>query len=183
MSPASGAGGREDAYVSLGTNLGDRAEHLRSALRALARLPHSELAAVSPVYETAPVGPPPQGPYLNAVVRLRTALAPRALLDALLAIEAERGRVRSERRWEARTLDLDLLLHGARLLREPGLEVPHPRLAERAFVLEPLRHLAPDLVHPVLGESIAALAARAPGRGDVRPWSGDDEAFRAGLRL
>ena len=148
-----------DAYVSIGTNLGDRDAHLALALRRLAALPDTELVAASPVYETDPVGPPPQGPYLNAAVHLRTRLSPRALLDALLAIEQEAGRVRGVRD-AARTLDLDLLLYGDQVLDEPGLVVPHPRLAERPFVLEPLAALAPDRVHPTRGETIATLAAR-----------------------
>lgn len=148
-----------DAYVSIGTNLGDREAHLALALRRLAELPDTELAAVSPVFDTDPVGPPPQAPFLNAAARLRTRLAPRALLDALLAIEQEAGRVRGARN-AARSLDLDLLLYGDRVLDEPGLQVPHPRLAERPFVLEPLAALAPALVHPTLGEPIATLAAR-----------------------
>lgn len=148
-----------DAYVSIGTNLGDRDAHLALALRRLAALPDTELVAASPVYETDPVGPPPQGPYLNAAVHLRTRLSPRALLDALLAIEQEAGRVRGVRD-AARTLDLDLLLYGDQVLDEPDLVVPHPRLAERPFVLEPLAALAPDRVHPTRHETIATLAAR-----------------------
>jgi 2-amino-4-hydroxy-6-hydroxymethyldihydropteridine diphosphokinase len=155
----SGPAPAADAYVSIGTNLGDRDAHLALALRRLAALPETELVAVSPVFETDPVGPPPQDAFLNAAVRLRTRLAPRVLLGALLAIEREAGRVRSVRD-AARTLDLDLLLHGDQVLDEPGLTLPHPRLAERPFVLEPLAALAPSLVHPTLGEPIAALAAR-----------------------
>ncbi|MEB2344701.1 MAG: 2-amino-4-hydroxy-6-hydroxymethyldihydropteridine diphosphokinase [Deltaproteobacteria bacterium] len=158
----------EDAYVSIGTNLGDRDAHLALALRRLAELPETALTAVSPVFETDPVGPPPQGPFLNAVAKLRTELGPRALLDALLAIEREAGRVRSVPN-AARSLDLDLLLHGERVLDEPGLTLPHPRLAERPFVLEPLTALAPRLVHPTLGEPIAALAARVRDPRAVRP--------------
>jgi 2-amino-4-hydroxy-6-hydroxymethyldihydropteridine diphosphokinase len=157
-----------DAYVSIGTNLGDRDAHLALALRRLAELPEGELVAVSPVFETDPVGPPPQGPFLNAVAQLRTRLAPRPLLAALLAIEQEAGRVRGVRD-AARTLDLDLLLYGACVLDEPGLVVPHPRMAERPFVLEPLAALAPDLVHPTLGEPIARLAARVRDPAAVRP--------------
>jgi 2-amino-4-hydroxy-6-hydroxymethyldihydropteridine diphosphokinase len=157
----------EDAYVSIGTNLGDRDAHLALALRRLAELPETELVAVSPVFETDPVGPPPQGPFLNAAAKLRTALSPRALLAALLAIEQEAGRVRSVRN-AARSLDLDLLLHGDRVLDEPGLTLPHPRLAERPFVLEPLAALAPALVHPALGETIATLATRVRDPGAVR---------------
>lgn len=156
-----------DAFVSLGSNLGDRRAHLEQGLAALAALPRTGCVTVSPLYETDPVGPPPQGPYLNAVVRLRTSLEPRPLLDALLAIERAAGRERGER-WAARTLDLDLLLYGGRLIDEPGLRVPHPRLAERPFVLEPLRDLAPGLLHPELGESVEVLAARVRNPQAVR---------------
>jgi 2-amino-4-hydroxy-6-hydroxymethyldihydropteridine diphosphokinase len=149
-----------EAYVALGSNLGDREAHLRAAIAALAAHPEIRVEAVSTLYETAPVGPPPQGPYLNAVVRLRTRLAARALLARLLEIEAAAGRVRAGQRWSARSLDLDLLLYGELLLDEPGLCLPHPRLHERAFVLEPLCELAPQLVHPRLGTSIAELARR-----------------------
>lgn len=149
-----------EAYVALGSNLGDREAQLRAAIAALRADPEILVEAVSTVYETAPVGPPPQGPYLNAVVRLRTPLAPRALLARLLAIEVAAGRVRDGRRWSARSLDLDLLVYGELLLDEPGLCLPHPRLHERAFVLEPLCELAPRLVHPRLGASIAELARR-----------------------
>jgi 2-amino-4-hydroxy-6-hydroxymethyldihydropteridine diphosphokinase len=162
---------RVAAYVSLGTNLGDRATHLAFALRRLAALDATRVAGVSPVYETDPVGPPPQGPYLNAVVCLDTELGARDLLGALLAIERAAGRERSEERNAARTLDLDLLLHGDLVIDEPGLVVPHPRLAERPFVLEPLAALAPTLAHPVLGETIATLAARVRDPRAVRPCS------------
>lgn len=153
-----------DAYVSIGTNLGDREAHLALALRRLAALPETTLVAVSPVFETDPVGPPPQGPYLNAAAWLRTRLAPRALLEALLAIEREAGRVRTVRN-AARPLDLDLLLYGTQVLDEPGLTLPHPRMAGRSFVLEPLAALAPDLEHPTLGVRIAELAARRRAEG------------------
>lgn len=158
------------AYVSIGTNLGDRAAHLDFAVAAIGALPDTRVHALSPVFETDPVGPPPQGAYLNAVARVATRLAPRALLDALLAIEREGGRERGTRN-AARTLDLDVLLYGDRIVDEPGLVVPHPRLAERAFILEPLAALAPALVHPRLGESIASLAARVRDPSAVRIWS------------
>lgn len=169
-----------DAYVSIGTNLGDRAAHLVAALRGLAALPDTRLVAWSPVFETAPYGPPPQGPYLNAAAQVATSLAPRALLDALLAIERRAGRERGAPN-AARTLDLDLLLYGDRVVAEPGLAVPHPRLAERAFVLEPLAAIAPALVHPQLGETLANLAARVRNSALAWRWSGDDAAFRASL--
>jgi 2-amino-4-hydroxy-6-hydroxymethyldihydropteridine diphosphokinase len=149
-----------DAYVALGSNLGDREAQLLAAIAALRALPGVRVEAVSTLYETAPVGPPPQGPYLNAVVRLRTRLDPRALLARLLEIEVAAGRVRGGQRWSARTLDLDLLFYGSLTLDEPGLCVPHPRLHERAFVLEPLCELAPRLVHPLLGRTVEELAQR-----------------------
>jgi 2-amino-4-hydroxy-6-hydroxymethyldihydropteridine diphosphokinase len=154
-----------DAYVALGSNLGDREAHLTAATRALRAWPGVRITGVSRVYETAPVGPPPQGPYLNAVVRLHTRLEPRELLATLLEIEAAEGRQRQAGRNRARTLDLDLLFYGSLVLDEPGLHVPHPRLHERAFVLWPLRDVAPDLVHPRLGKTVEELArsVRDPG--------------------
>jgi 2-amino-4-hydroxy-6-hydroxymethyldihydropteridine diphosphokinase len=148
------------AYVGLGSNLGDREGHLGAALDALRTLDGVGGLERSSLYETEPVGPGAQRRYLNAVVRLRTRLAPRALLDALLAIERAQGRRRSGVRNEARTLDLDLLLYGDQQIDEPGLVVPHPRLALRPFVLEPLRELTPALVVPGTGASVATLAAR-----------------------
>jgi 2-amino-4-hydroxy-6-hydroxymethyldihydropteridine diphosphokinase len=155
------------AYVGLGSNLGDREELLRFAVRELGQSARTRVLAVSPIYETEPVGGPAQGPYLNAVARLRTELAARALLERLLAIEALAGRERSGVRDEPRRLDLDLLLYASQVIDEPGLVVPHPRLHERAFVLVPLRDLDPDLVHPALGETIGRLARRV-GPGAVR---------------
>ncbi len=146
--------------MAIGSNLGDRARHLARAVAELRGAPGVEVTALSSVYETEPVGGPPQGRYLNAVVALRTELAPRALLDLLLAIEAREGRVRDGRRDAPRPLDLDLLLHGDATLDTPELVLPHPRLHERAFVLEPLAELAPERVHPVLGETFSALARR-----------------------
>jgi 2-amino-4-hydroxy-6-hydroxymethyldihydropteridine diphosphokinase len=162
-----------DAYVALGSNLGDREAHLAAAIAALRARPGVRVIAVSRVYETAPVGPPPQGPYLNAAVYLRTTLAPRALLACLLEIEAAQGRERSAGRWSARTLDLDLLFYGSLALDEPDLCIPHPHLHERHFVLEPLCELAPRLVHPRLGETIEELAAKVRDPGAV-------VAFRSG---
>ena len=128
------------AFVALGSNLGDRREHLR---RAVAGLP--DVVAVSPVYETDPVGGPAgQGPYLNAVVELDTDLGPRDLLEVGRRLEEEAARVRGER-WGPRTLDVDVLLVGDLVVDEPDLQVPHPRLRSRAFVLVPLHDLAPDV--------------------------------------
>ncbi len=160
------------AYVSLGSNLGRREGHLSAALAALRATPGVLRVTVSRLYETEPVGPPGQGPYLNAVAALDASLPPRALLERLLSIEQERGRRRSGLRNEARSLDLDLLLYGATCLDEDGLVLPHPRLHQRAFVLEPLCELAPRMRHPVLGEAVAELAARVRDPAAVRPHAG-----------
>jgi len=159
-----------DAYVAMGSNLGDREAHLAAATEALRARPDVRVMAVSALYETAPVGPPPQGPYLNAALHLRTQLAPRALLACLLAIEAARGRQRSAGRWSARTLDLDLLFYGSVTLDEPGLCVPHPHLHERAFVLVPLCDVAPHLVHPRLGKTVEELSRDVHDPGAVVPF-------------
>jgi 2-amino-4-hydroxy-6-hydroxymethyldihydropteridine diphosphokinase len=156
------------AYVSLGSNLGNREQHLCAAFAALRALRGVRDVVASRVYETDPVGPGRQGAYLNAAARLATDLAPRALLERLLAIERREGRARSGVRNEPRTLDLDLLAYGERVIEEPELVVPHPRIAERPFVLEPLRDLAPDLVLPGARAPVAALAARVRDAGAVR---------------
>ena len=157
--------------MALGSNLGDRDVHLEFALRALVDLDGVEPRVCSPVYETDPVGSGEQPPYLNAVLSLETSLVPAALLEAMLDIEERAGRSRRPDgpRWSSRSLDLDLLLFGDRTIDEPDLKVPHPGLAERAFVLVPLADLAPDLVHPVLGETISSLLTRVSCEG-VRPW-------------
>jgi 2-amino-4-hydroxy-6-hydroxymethyldihydropteridine diphosphokinase len=162
------AGVEEAVYLGLGSNLGDRAGLLAAAIAGLRETKGISVRAVSPLYETDPIGPPPQGPYLNAAVQVATTLAPRELLETLLALETRAGRVRSGVRDSPRTLDLDLLLYGDRVVDEPGLVVPHPRLHERAFVLEPLCDLAPDFVHPTRGETLASLARRVRDPAAVR---------------
>lgn len=137
-----------EAYVGLGSNLGDREGMLRRALELLGR--RLEVTGVSSLRETEPVGLLDQPRFVNAVARVATKLSPRGLLDVLLAVEQELGRVRMER-WGPRTLDLDLLLYGDQCVDEPGLKVPHPRLHERRFVLEPLVELDPGLVVPGRG--------------------------------
>jgi 2-amino-4-hydroxy-6-hydroxymethyldihydropteridine diphosphokinase len=137
------------AYVGLGSNLGDREATIRSALAVLAALPGVDALRASTLRETAPWGDACLGqpPYLNGVAEIRTRLSPGDLLDALLRVEARFGRTRGGR-WAPRTLDLDLLLYGDRVLRGPDVEVPHPRMASRRFVLEPLVELAPQLLMP-----------------------------------
>ena len=159
----------EKAFIGLGANLGDPGEQLRGALAALDAIPGTRLTRASSLWRTAPVGHTAQPDFVNAVAEVETTRAPRALLDALLAIERGAGRSRGERN-AARTLDLDLLLYGDERIDEPDLVVPHPRLAERAFVLEPLAALAPALLHPGLGVSIATLAERVRDPHAVRPW-------------
>ncbi len=147
-----------DAYIALGSNVGDRRAHLLGALTALAELPDTTLVGASAFHETEPVGPTDQPTYLNAAAHVRTALAPRELLNRLLDIECAHQRDRArETRWGPRTLDLDLLLYADRVIDEPGLAVPHPRLHERAFVLDPLAEIAPDVVAPGLERTIASL--------------------------
>lgn len=124
--------GPDIAYVALGSNLGDRAGYLAQARAALAALPGSRILAVSSVEETEPIGDVPQGPYLNQMVALETSLSPRALLDALHAVEASAGRVRGVR-WGPRTLDLDIVMFTGQEVHEPDLIVPHPQLPHRGF--------------------------------------------------
>ncbi|HED65845.1 MAG TPA: 2-amino-4-hydroxy-6-hydroxymethyldihydropteridine diphosphokinase [Planctomycetes bacterium] len=161
----------ERAWIALGANLGDREAALDGAVRELASAPDVRVLRVSPWIETDPVGGPVgQGRYLNGVLEARVAVGARALLDLLQRIEGEFGRDRSrEVRNGPRTLDLDLLLYGTARLREPGLVVPHPRLEERRFVLEPLVALEPDLVLPSGRTARGALAnLPAPARIGMR---------------
>jgi 2-amino-4-hydroxy-6-hydroxymethyldihydropteridine diphosphokinase len=139
------------AYVGLGANLGNREQTIRRAVDALGRRPGVEVLAVSAFRETDPVGFTDQPPFLNGAAVVETDLEPRALLDALLAVERELGRTRDGPRFGPRTIDLDLLVFGNREVSEPGLTVPHPRLAERAFALEPLVELDPELEIPGRG--------------------------------
>ena len=151
------------ACVALGSNLpspaGDRAETIASGVRAIGDLPRTAIRAASEAIETEPVGPPGQGPYLNAAVSVLTTLGARELLEALLAIERAHGRERRER-WGARTLDCDLILFGDLVIHEPGLTVPHPEMANRRFVLEPLAAIEPDVVVPGDGRCIRELLER-----------------------
>lgn len=135
-------GGGEPVYVALGSNLGDRTEHLRAAREALGRLPQTRLLAASTIEETAPLAGMEQPAYLNQMVLLETELGPRELLRACQAIEADRGRVRGER-WGARTLDLDIVRYGRRQLADPDLIIPHPELPHRDFWLRELAELQP----------------------------------------
>lgn len=139
--------------IAAGSNLDDRMVHLRAGIRALADVVC--IKAISDVVESPSEGDPDQPDYLNLVVRARTEMAPRALLRELLAIERAQGRVRREGSGEARTLDLDLILHGETVLHEAGLQLPHPRWQQRAFVARPLLQVFPDGSDPVTGGALA----------------------------
>ncbi|MFH1330794.1 MAG: 2-amino-4-hydroxy-6-hydroxymethyldihydropteridine diphosphokinase [Actinomycetota bacterium] len=154
------------AAVGLGSNLGDRRAHLVGAVRRLAGA--GPLVAVSSLYETAPIGGPAQGPFLNAVAVVEAEMTPRGLLDLCLGIERQAGR-RRRVRWGPRSLDLDLLLYGRAVVDEPGLQVPHPRLRGRRFALEPLTEAWPEAVLPdgtpvadllgaLIGQEVTAVA-------------------------
>ncbi len=145
------------AYVGLGANLGDRERTLRAAADALAAEEGIEVVSISTLRETEPVGVGEQPRFLNGAAELETTLTARELLDRLLTVEQRFGRVRIPGEHGPRTLDLDLLLYGDEVIDEPGLTVPHPRLHERRFVLEPLAELAPGLVVPRRGDMESLL--------------------------
>jgi 2-amino-4-hydroxy-6-hydroxymethyldihydropteridine diphosphokinase len=149
-----------DVYIGLGSNLGDKVANLREALRLLAATHGSAvtLLAVSSLYRTEPVGNLEQDWFLNAAAKIKTKLSPRGLLNRLLAIERELGRVRTVRNGP-RIIDLDILLWDHRIVKEDDLVIPHPRMHERLFVLDPLAELAPDLRHPILRQTVAECRA------------------------
>jgi len=149
------------AFIALGSNLGDRNANLLAALQALQDRPSIVVKQTSSFYETEPVGGPPgQGLYLNAAALVETRLSPGRLLQALLEVEAQLGRQRQER-FGPRTIDLDLLLFDNQVIDEENLTVPHPRMQERLFVLEPLAEIAPKAVHPILGLTVRELLRQA----------------------
>jgi 2-amino-4-hydroxy-6-hydroxymethyldihydropteridine diphosphokinase len=168
MSPSKPAVTAQTAYLGLGSNQGDRAALLAEALSLLDATAGIRLVALSSLYATAPVGPQDQPEFLNLAAEVSTSLSPEELLAACLGIEAALGRVRGER-WGPRTMDLDILLYGDRRIAGPGLEVPHPRMRERAFVLQPLAEIAGS--RP-LGERTIAEWAAAVGDAGVRKVAG-----------
>nr|WP_298137242.1 2-amino-4-hydroxy-6-hydroxymethyldihydropteridine diphosphokinase [uncultured Pseudomonas sp.] len=151
----------ERVYIGLGSNLAEPVQQLRSALAALAALPHTQLLACSSLYASDPLGPADQPRYVNAVAMLDSDLQPHALLDALQTIELEQGRTRKAERWGPRTLDLDILLFGQRILDDARLQVPHYHMHARPFVLYPLAELAPGLRLPD-GRALDELLAACP---------------------
>jgi len=152
------------AYIGMGSNLEEPHAQLHRAIEALRTISETRLTAVSHLYRSAPMGPADQPDYINAVAMLDTRLTPLELLDALQAIEQAQGRVRGAERWGPRTLDLDLLLYGVQQINSERLQLPHPGLAERNFVLYPLSELSPELVLPD-GRSLRQLLAECSRQG------------------
>jgi 2-amino-4-hydroxy-6-hydroxymethyldihydropteridine diphosphokinase len=149
------------AFLGIGSNLGDRLTNLQGAVDALQAEPGLRVTGSSRVWETAPVGGPPQPDYLNAVLRIETDLSARDLLESAHRVESRLGRVRTER-WGARTIDVDILLYDDERIDEPDLVVPHPRMAQRAFVVLPLLELDPDPILPD-GSSLANVRVDTSG--------------------
>ena len=164
------------AWVGLGGNLGDAAERIEAALAALDQSPSCRLLRRSGLYRSAPWGDPDQPEFVNAVAEIETELDAAALMDRLQQIEARLGRVRGERRWGPRHIDLDLLCYGDLERRTPGLELPHPRMHERAFVLVPLQELDPGFDIPGIGSVAECLARMTPEeRASVVPLEPEQE--------
>jgi 2-amino-4-hydroxy-6-hydroxymethyldihydropteridine diphosphokinase len=154
-------------YLGLGTNLGDRAANLQAAVAGLAK--KLNVTAVSPIYETPPWGITDQPDFLNMCLTAETDLPPNELLALLKTLEKEIGRAPGER-WGPRLIDIDLLFYANQIIETEKLTIPHPELPERAFVLRPLVDVAPNFVHPVLGKTMAALAAKVDDEG-IRPFA------------
>ncbi|MGI9861061.1 2-amino-4-hydroxy-6-hydroxymethyldihydropteridine diphosphokinase [Moorella naiadis] len=156
-------GNFETAYLGLGSNLGNREENMKKAVALLDATPGIEVERLSSWYETAPVGKTDQGWFLNSAARIKTTMPARELLRAVLAVEQQLGRVRRER-WGPRTIDIDILLYDDINVTEPDLEIPHPRMLERAFVLIPLAEIAPDLILPDGRRAAVAARDNFPGQ-------------------
>ena len=151
----------ESAFVGVGSNVGDRIGHCRSAIERIRQIEGCQVKRISSFYETDPIGYEDQNRFVNAVLELASVLSPLDLLDELLSIEKDMGRKRIIR-WGPRIIDLDLLLFGETVMSHPRLTLPHPRMHERGFVLLPLEEIAPHAVHPVLERSVRDLLSSLP---------------------
>lgn len=149
-------------FIGIGSNEGDRLTNISRAIQQLGSAPGVHVVQLATIYDTKPVGGPPQPEFLNTVAELETLSSPQELLEIVKRIEWQLGRVPTTQRWGPRVIDLDILLYDDRIIHEPNLVIPHARLHERRFVLEPLAQLAPALTHPILGQTIAQLLERLP---------------------
>jgi 2-amino-4-hydroxy-6-hydroxymethyldihydropteridine diphosphokinase len=157
-----------EIYIAIGTNMGDREENINKAVAAVGRLSDTRITALSPFYDTDPVGSIAQNNFLNAVMRLSSSLSPQKLLQDLLQIETLIFNRKRDLHWGPRRIDLDLLFYGNEVIdNPPDLLLPHPRLHERRFVLAPLADIAPEFMHPVFGRSIRELLAGLSQSGRV----------------
>jgi 2-amino-4-hydroxy-6-hydroxymethyldihydropteridine diphosphokinase len=159
-----------DLYLLLGSNLGNRSLNIRNAIVLLS----NEIGAIgltSGIYETDPWGNSNQGKFLNQVIKLSSNQTPLILLEKILSIEQRLGRQRNGERYTARTIDIDILFYGELILSSDKLEIPHPRLQKRKFVLIPLNEIAPDLIHPVIGKSISQILKCCPDKLEVRSFN------------
>jgi 2-amino-4-hydroxy-6-hydroxymethyldihydropteridine diphosphokinase len=149
-------------YIGVGSNLGDPYENCIKAVEAVRGNPFCEINVLSPFYKTQPVGIEGDNWFINAVLSVNTSLSPAELIEMLLGIEKEMGRTRSEVRWESRIIDLDVLLIGNEIINDKNLTVPHPRMHTRRFVMAPMADIAPELIHPVQGKSMADILREIP---------------------
>ena len=145
------------AFIGIGSNQGDRLEQISQAIRRLSQTPQIRVVQMASIIETQPEGGPPQDNYFNTAIEIHTEHEPADLLRILDSIEQGLGRTRSAERWGPRPIDLDLLLYDDRVVHDPRLMIPHPRLHQRRFVLEPLAQLAPEVTHPILNRTIQQL--------------------------
>jgi 2-amino-4-hydroxy-6-hydroxymethyldihydropteridine diphosphokinase len=163
----------ETAYLSIGSNMGNREELLKKAIQSLAECPDIEIDKISSIYETDPVGVTDQPLFLNLAIKLKTSLSPRALLSKLHEVEEELERKRI-RKWGPRTIDLDILLYNGVSIQTEVLEIPHPRMLERAFVLIPLSEVAPDDIYPGGSISLHQVLCEQRDKEGVRIWKKTD---------